>query len=80
MKNRHQKGYRFFLAAFSESHMLFSESYKCNDFYTGVLGWNVEVKQPRDDKGKYHTGQQEVEKPMPLPEPPSLNREVEWGS
>jgi hypothetical protein len=32
----------------------------------------VEVKQPGDDKGKYHASQKKVEKPMALPKPPGF--------
>ena len=33
------------------------------------LAGDVEVEEPRDDKCEHHAGKEEVEEPVPLPEP-----------
>jgi hypothetical protein len=37
-----------------------------------LLAGDVEVEEPRDDEGEHHAGEEEVEEPMPLPEPPGF--------
>jgi hypothetical protein len=37
------------------------------------LAGDIEVEEPRDDKGEHHAGKEEVEEPVPLPEPPGFS-------
>lgn len=37
-----------------------------------LLAGDVEVEEPGDDEGEHHAGEEEVEEPVPLPEPPGF--------
>jgi len=37
------------------------------------LARDIEVEEPRNDKGEHHASKKKVEEPMPLPEPPGFS-------